>query len=178
LAALMQATSLEKGGIYRHFKSKEDLAVEAFDYAWRLACDARTSELDSILNSVDKLKQFLTNFLEWRSPVPGGCPLLNLAIDADDGNPVLRARAIRALKEWSRILASIARDGIKRREIRRSVDPKRLANLIISTLEGALMISRLERDQETLLGAQSHLQRYLDTEVKYFSRRTPVKEHK
>ena len=30
----MDATGLEKGGIYRHFESKEELAAEAFDFAW------------------------------------------------------------------------------------------------------------------------------------------------
>jgi AcrR family transcriptional regulator len=32
LADLMKATGLKKGGIYRHFSSKEELAAEAFDY--------------------------------------------------------------------------------------------------------------------------------------------------
>ena len=36
LADLMQATGLEKGGIYNHFSSKEQLALEAFDYAFTL----------------------------------------------------------------------------------------------------------------------------------------------
>ena len=30
---IMDATGLEKGGIYRHFESKEELAAEAFDFA-------------------------------------------------------------------------------------------------------------------------------------------------
>jgi AcrR family transcriptional regulator len=34
MSALMEATGLEKGGIYRHFDSKEQLASEAFEYAW------------------------------------------------------------------------------------------------------------------------------------------------
>jgi TetR/AcrR family transcriptional repressor of nem operon len=37
LADLMQATGLEKGGIYRHFPSNEAAAAEAFDYAWEAA---------------------------------------------------------------------------------------------------------------------------------------------
>ena len=41
LSDLMQATGLEKGGIYRHFDSKQQLAGEAFDYAWNLALDTR-----------------------------------------------------------------------------------------------------------------------------------------
>ena len=32
---LVDATGLEKGGIYNHFGSKEQLALEAYDYAMR-----------------------------------------------------------------------------------------------------------------------------------------------
>jgi len=40
----MEATGLEKGGIYRHFASKQQLASEAFDYAWnRLGYPFRTN---------------------------------------------------------------------------------------------------------------------------------------
>src|SRR5579871_588701 len=84
MSELMAATGLEKGGIYRHFPSKEAVAVEAFDYAWGLAVETRMHDLDVIPNSVDKLKEYVSNFVERRSPVPGGCPLLNAAIDYDD----------------------------------------------------------------------------------------------
>jgi TetR/AcrR family transcriptional repressor of nem operon len=47
MAALMEATGLEKGGIYRHFSSKQAVAAEAFDYAWRGALDARMHDLDT-----------------------------------------------------------------------------------------------------------------------------------
>ena len=46
LSQLMEATGLEKGGIYRHFSSKEELAAEAFDYAWKAALDTRMHDLD------------------------------------------------------------------------------------------------------------------------------------
>jgi len=36
LSDIMHATGLEKGGIYNHFASKEQLALEAFDYAFSL----------------------------------------------------------------------------------------------------------------------------------------------
>jgi len=167
MSELMKATGLEKGGIYRHFSSKEEVAVEAFDYAWQAALNARMYDLDQVPNSVDRLKRFVANFVERRPSVPGGCPLLNTAIDADDGNPVLRERARKALREWRDLLGSIISAGIERREIKRAVDARKLATLIISSLEGALMVSRLERDREALLAAQSHLERYLETEVRF-----------
>ncbi len=166
LAALMEATGLEKGGIYRHFSSKEELAVEAFDYAWGAAMEARMHGLDSVPNSVDRLKQFVANFVERRPAVTGGCPLLNTAIDADDGNDILRLRALKALRGWRGRLGSIIRQGIDRKEIRREVDPKDLATIIISSLEGALMMSRLEGNREPLRISQSYLDDVLEKTVR------------
>jgi len=166
LSELMKATGLEKGGIYRHFSSKEELAAEAFDYAWKAAWDARMRDLDSITNSVDKLKHLIANFVSRRSSVPGGCPLLNTAIDADDGNPILRESALKALGVWRAHLVSIITAGKKSKEIRLGVDAGTLATLIITSLEGALVVSRLERDPKALHAAQEHLERYMETEVR------------
>ena len=166
LSDLMKATGLEKGGIYRHFSSKESLAAEAFDYAWRETLNARIHDLDTISNTVDRLKQLVANFVERRRSIPGGCPLLNTAIDTDDGNPVLRERARKALEGWRSYIVSVIRAGIKTREIRRTINPKKLATLIISSLEGAIMVYRLERTEESLRGVQAHLDDYLETEVR------------
>jgi len=172
MADLMEATGLEKGGIYRHFPSKEAVAAEAFDYAWEAAFQERTRDLDSIPGSVERLKHLIDNFVERRSSIPGGCPLLNTAIEADDGNPVLRERARQALGKWQDLLISVVNQGIQRREISSGVDPGRLAMLIIGSLEGALMISRLERNRAALLAARSHLDDYLDKEVRAHTRRS------
>ena len=101
LSDLMKATGLEKGAIYRHFDSKEQLAVEAFDYAWRETLRARIHDLDTIPNTVDRLKRLVANFVERRGIVSGGCPLLSTAVDTADGNSVLRERARKALRGWS-----------------------------------------------------------------------------
>jgi TetR/AcrR family transcriptional regulator, transcriptional repressor for nem operon len=166
LSDLMKATGLEKGGIYRHFDSKQQLAAEAFDYAWRETFDARIHDLDSISNSVDRLKQLVANFVERRGIIPGGCPLLNTAIDTDDGNSVLRDRARKALDGWRSYLISIIRAGIKSREIRSNLDAKKLATLMISSLEGAVMVYRLERSEEALRAVQTHLVNYLEAEAR------------
>jgi TetR/AcrR family transcriptional regulator, transcriptional repressor for nem operon len=166
LSDLMQATGLEKGGIYRHFDSKQQLAAEAFDYAWQETLDARIHDLDAISNSVDRLKQLVANFVERRGVIPGGCPLLNTAIDTDDGNSVLRERARKALRGWRNYLISMISAGIKSQEIRSRVNAKKLATLIISSLEGAIMVYRLERNEEALRAVQAHLGNYLETEVR------------
>jgi TetR/AcrR family transcriptional repressor of nem operon len=167
LSDLMRATGLEKGGIYRHFESKQELAGEAFDYAWKVAMDARFAGTEEIPNTVDRLKQIVRNFRDRRTRVvPGGCPLLNTAVDSDDGNPQLRARARRALSSWLDRMESIAREGKRRREIRPDVDARKLATLIASTLEGSHMLSRLQKEDAPRDLAVHHLEDYLETNVR------------
>src|SRR5580700_1573646 len=88
LADLMAATGLQKGGIYRHFSSKEELAAEAFDYTWKAAWETRMQDVDQASSGIEKLKRLIANFVECRPPVAGGCPILNTAVEADDGNPI------------------------------------------------------------------------------------------
>jgi len=167
LSGLMRATGLEKGGIYRHFSSKQQLAGEAFDYAWQLALDARFGKVQGIANTVDRLKQIVWNFRDCRAGlVQGGCPLLNTAIDSDDGNPALRVKTRRAFSSWIGRLQSIIEQGQGRCEIRSSVDPKELATLIVITLEGGLMLERLQRTPEPLNIACRHLQDFLETSIR------------
>ena len=82
--------------------------------------------------------------------MPGGCPLLNTAIDSDDGNPQLRAKARQALGSWLDRLQLIAEEGRRRGEVGSGVDSQKLATLIASTLEGSFMVSRLQRNEEPL----------------------------
>jgi len=70
--------------------------------------------------------------------VPGGCPVLNTAIEADDGNPVLRAHAAKALRFWLSRLQAIVEQARKRGETRPGVDPKAVATVIVASLEGGL----------------------------------------
>jgi TetR/AcrR family transcriptional repressor of nem operon len=165
LSELMEATGLKKGGIYRHFSSKEELAAEAFDYTWEAAWKSRLLHLDEKANGIEKLKQLIANFVNHRSPVAGGCPILNTAIDADDGNPVLRVHVGKALRSWLSRLETIVDQAHARGETQSAVDPHTVATLIVASLEGALMMSRIQRNDDALRRVQTHLNSYLDAEV-------------
>jgi TetR/AcrR family transcriptional regulator, transcriptional repressor for nem operon len=164
LSDLMAATGLQKGGIYRHFNSKEELAAAAFDYAWERAWNLRWKGIEKAATSVDQLKQFVANFVDERGGlVRGGCPLLNTAVDSDDGNLILRDRARGALGRWLKRIEDIVRTGILKAEIRKDVDPQATAIIMISTLEGALMIGRLQHSALALEQARQHLEEFLES---------------
>jgi TetR/AcrR family transcriptional regulator, transcriptional repressor for nem operon len=159
---VMEATGLEKGGIYRHFESKEELAAEAFKFAINEAVRVRRQGSDAIENRLERLKYLLRRFVEARSPLPGGCPLMNTAIDSDDGNPVLRGIAREAIGEWKERICGIVREGIERGEIREGTDPQKISNVVVAALEGALMISRIEKNRTAVQDVAAVLEGVLD----------------
>ncbi len=69
--------------------------------------------------------------------------------------------ARKGIQDWRARITRILETGIKAGEIRRSTDPRRIANALIATLEGALMISRLENSRQALRDAQSTLESLL-----------------
>jgi TetR/AcrR family transcriptional repressor of nem operon len=162
---IVEAVGLEKGSIYGHFASKEELALESFDFAWADTEQKRMANLDSVSNAVDKLKLHISNYVKTPS-FPGGCPLLNTAVDADDGNLALRDRARRAFRRWEAALVDIVTQGQFKGEIPPKVHPQSVATFMISTLEGATAVSRLDKRSGALTYARENLDRFLDTEVR------------
>jgi TetR/AcrR family transcriptional repressor of nem operon len=159
---VMEATGLEKGGLYRHFASKEQLAEECLKYSLRLAFQARTGDAEHVPNAVDKLHYLVDRFVSAPSPLKGGCPLMNAAVDADDGNPQLRRLAQQAMQRWKSRLLKILKEGLARGEVVSGTDPIRVANALIAMLEGSLLISRVEGSSRALQDARSNLQILID----------------
>jgi TetR/AcrR family transcriptional repressor of nem operon len=152
LADLESATGLTKGCIYGLFQTKEELAVECFEYARALIHERMDCEARNKSNSIEKLCAI---FDMWRTfpdywPIKGGCPILNTSIEADDTNPLLQARVVKALETWRRFFASIITKGIRSGEIKSDANPHVIATLFIALLEGATMMSKAYNDSASL----------------------------
>jgi AcrR family transcriptional regulator len=168
MSDVMAATGLQKGGIYRHFESKEQLAVEAFDYAVGLMGRRFAEALEGKPHAVDRLFAVIAVFeaLPSDPPVPGGCPMMNASIENDDGNPALRERARAAMDGLRGLIVRTTSRGLERGEVRAGVDGDELASVMVSILEGAVMMSRLYGDDVHVARAAAHLRRYLDESVR------------
>lgn len=158
MSDIMEATGLGKGGIYRHFSSKEELAEAAFLYSVDATRKLRWAKDHVDSRPLERLHRLIAQFVHTPSAVPGGCPLLNTAIDADDGNEALRKLVREAFRSWRQRLASVIQEALEAGEMKQETDVPWLLNTIIGSLEGAVMLSRLERSKEPLLHAQRTLE--------------------
>jgi len=165
VADVLAATGLEKGGFYRHFRSKDALALEAFDYAMRIlekrhdaAQAGRTTALARVQACVDVVAASIRE-----PPLCGGCPILNTAIEADDTHPALRERAAAAMRDWQSRIVRILDDGIASGELCVDVDASMVAAILTSALEGAVMTASLLRDPAQMDAVAAHLHDWLGT---------------
>jgi TetR/AcrR family transcriptional regulator, transcriptional repressor for nem operon len=165
MSDLMLATKLEKGGIYNHFASKEQLALEAFDFAVALIERRYEAALEKRLSAIDRLSAVMDVFLEFiHDPVlPGGCPVLNAAIESDDSNENLRQRTKMVLNGWKTRIQGIIEIGVVRGELQAGTDAAKLSTIMLATLEGAVMMSKVCRDASHMRHAAQFLEDHLKT---------------
>lgn len=167
LSDIMALTGLEKGGIYNHFQSKEDLAVQAFDYAFDRVSRALLTAVRQSRSAEGQLRGMIDFFLSYYQdpPVAGGCPVLNTAVESDDAYPALRARARAAMDEWRKMILHIVDKGKAKGEFRADVEPEELTSLLLASLEGGIMMSKLYNDPAHTQRVVALLNAHLDDHV-------------
>jgi TetR/AcrR family transcriptional regulator, transcriptional repressor for nem operon len=167
ISDVMQYTGLQKGGIYRHFQSKEQLALAAFDYAQQQNTSQLVAAVAAETDPVQKLLAFISAFhaLTLHPPVPGGCPVLNTIVDSDDGDPALRERVVAVVSGWEQLIERIVADGVAQGSVRRDIDPQAVATVLIAALEGGILLARAHRSPLYLQHAVDHLLMYVRRDV-------------
>ncbi|MBN3924726.1 TetR/AcrR family transcriptional regulator [Nostoc sp. NMS4] len=165
MSDIMRVTGLQKGGIYNHFQSKDDLALQAFDFAIARIKQHTRFVLRSKRHTVERLQAIIEIFSSFAEnpPIKGGCPLLNTAVESDDAHPALRERAQEAMNSWLHLIHRIIETGIEKGEIRPEVSADEIATIIIATLEGGIMMSKLYGDSIHIHRVINHLNQYLQT---------------
>jgi len=167
MSDLMRVTGLQKGGIYNHFRSKDELALEAFDFVTNRIQQKFMGALKGKRHAVDRLIAII-NVYEHLLDEPlleGGCPILNTAVESDDTHPALRKRAQLAMDGWRSLIQRIVAQGIKRGELHSTVDVDTVATILISTIEGAIMLSKLYGDASYLVRALDYLKAYVQQQL-------------
>jgi AcrR family transcriptional regulator len=165
MSDILTATGLEKGGVYNHFKGKEELALAAFDYNFRQMSRRFGRAMKAAGDSpAQQLLAIVELYNDGYFEMSGGCPILNTAIESDDAYPPLKARAQDAMNQWRQLIIRLVDEGTARGEMQ-AVDGDEVATTIIVALEGGMMMSKLYDDLVHLRRAVSFLAGYIRRNV-------------
>lgn len=159
ISDITRATGLTKGAIYRHFENKSDLEQQALRSLAKLMFTELGGAIRNANTFLDKMEATFSFFEEYmHTPLyKGGCPLLNAATEVDDTNIVLRQQTFNMLAQLKASVQKIIENGIKNGQVKQETDVAFYATIFIATLEGGIMMSRLERNPTSILQTIAHL---------------------
>lgn len=168
MSDLTEATGLTKGAIYGNFENKEALALSAFEYNRNLLLSVIDEKLDvggSSLNKLFSLLNFYKQYDVFTLPM-GGCPILNVGMDAQGNNKLLGAAVKETIKEIEGKIALVLENGTKQNEIHLPVPPLQFAKQLFTMIQGAIAMSTMTRDRKYLVNTLTYLEHLVKLEIK------------
>lgn len=158
LQDLTNATGLSKGALYGNFSSKEDIAQAVFVDSMEKVRTIIRGRLDKATSNKKKLNalfDFYGQFV-FTPPIPGGCPLMNMAVEADDASTFMKKTVAHEFKRTTDFIAGILENGIKTGEFRSDIKANELAFVFFSAIEGAIVISRISSSDAAIKAVVTH----------------------
>src|SRR5690606_11891627 len=168
MSDLTQATGLTKGALYGNFENKEALALAAFERNSKKLLATIDEKLNTHGTSLQKLF-VLTNFYRYYDDFTneiGGCPVLNVGIDAKHNNSLLSAAAKETIKIIEGKIALIIENGVKNNELSIPVTPLQFAKHLYTMIHGAVAMATITGDKKYLLNTVAYLDQLIIKEIK------------
>lgn len=164
---IIKATGFQKGGIYGHFESKMDLARAVFKYNYQLLKKTYEKELDPTASPKDQLLSLLKGFQSYiiNPPIIGGCPLMNMAIEADDTDETNRLLVKTYLDKWKKEIEEILEAGIQADEFKEDINTSQEAYFFIATIEGSIMLGQTKKSVGLMMDISDSLKRYIELRI-------------
>jgi TetR/AcrR family transcriptional repressor of nem operon len=165
---LTEATGLTKGALYGNFENKEALALAAFEYnSTRLlkAIDDKLNTEGTALEKLFCLTDFYRNYDNFTASM-GGCPVLNVGVDAKYNNAPLKAAANETIRTIEGKIALILENGVKNNELKLPVTPLQFAKQLFTMIQGAIAMATITGDRKYLINTIAYLDVLVKKEIK------------
>ena len=163
---ILEAANTSKGGLYNHFKSKEDLFLHVLKEAQRIWRERNLAGLEEIEKPVEKLKKLLENYrdryMKDTANFPGGCVFVTLSVELDDQRPNLSHEINKGFAGLKNMIKSFLDQGKDSGEISEDVNTEAVTEMLFAGVLGASVVYGTEKSTVILEQTISSLIDYLD----------------
>lgn len=156
-----------KSHFYHYFKSKEALGYDVLERQFARFTERGLALLrEPMIDPLERLGLFIDSViaLQVARGCRGGSPFGSLAAELADAHEGFRTRIEDVFERWAEQIRSLLWE--VRDRLADDVEAARLARFVVATLEGALLVSRANRDVAALHGIGHDLKRFVAMHVK------------
>lgn len=150
ISDILNDAGYSKGALYRVFKDKDELAVEAFNYNLGIMKSLLRDEVYNTLDDIDRIlaiPRFYASINDTKSFLEGGCPVLNTATEADDTHPRLKAMVRKAFIDMAMLIEQTIEQAKKNNRVKATVSARELSHFMVATIEGSIaMMQSMDSD--------------------------------
>ena len=154
ISDILESVGTSKGGLYNHFKSKEDLFFAALSEARKIWRQRNLSGLDHCERPLGKLKQILANYrdhyLADSENFPGGCVFVAVAVELPDQQPHLAREVIEGFNRFKGMIKRLLDQEQAAGRLRDGVDTGMATEIIFSGILGACVSYTADKSKENL----------------------------
>lgn len=168
LSDITSATGLTKGAIYGHFKNKEMLSISAFKYNVKQMMQKISeyiSRSDSPIQKLYLISDFYRNYYDFSKKL-GGCPVLNIGVDANNQSSLLLTNVRIVIEKIQDQVASIIEDGIECGEISSEINAMQYAKRLDTLIQGAVFMTYTMNDDYYMQETMNQIDDMITNEMK------------
>ncbi len=164
LADITAATGLTKGAIYGNFKDKEELALKAFDYNVKKVLQRITDKMDEAHTPLGRLRKIFAFYGDYytQTMIAGGCPVLNIGVDANHRDPILFARVQEIINRLLTAIVELLQEAVEEGQLRADIDVEKSTRNIFSMIQGSVFLALTMKTSAYLADMVGHLDEYVD----------------
>lgn len=144
---LLSATGVKKGSLYFHFSSKEDIVLAALERAK----EGFSEIMDSNLAGTTPGER-LTHYFESvyrsheRTKFQKGCLFGNTALEVSNNEESYSQIVESLFTKWIAKLEDVIAEAQEKGQVRDDLEANTLAQHVVATIEGGIMLSKLKKD--------------------------------
>ncbi len=168
ISDITKATGLTKGAIYGNFKNKEELAIASFKFMVKLLMKEIVKHMDKSDSPIEKLSliaDFYRNYYLYTNKM-GGCPILNVGVDANNQNSLLLQKVRTIIQRIQDQLATIIENGIECGEISTEVNAMHAAKRMDTMIQGAIFMAYTMGDDFYIQDTMNQIDYMIQNELK------------
>jgi TetR/AcrR family transcriptional repressor of nem operon len=162
---VLSASGVGKGNFYHYFRSKEDLGfaiLDRFVDAFKERA-LRPAFADPDAPRMTQIREFLARVrdVQQERNCVGGCVFGNLAAELSDVHEGFRERLAGLFAHWHAHLTDVLVDAQRRGEVTGECRPAAVAQFVVASLEGAMLLTKLTKDIAVMDRCVEEMNRYL-----------------